>query len=93
MAIYWGAPSQGTPPVIDSGYDSGSYDSGFYDDLFNNITNITSHFKANSTNINTNITNTNNNTNNTNNTDPAVPEPTTLSLLTMSLLFAGRRWR
>ena len=27
------------------------------------------------------------------NLDPAVPEPTTLSLLTMSLLFAGRRWR
>ncbi len=27
------------------------------------------------------------------NTDPSVPEPTTLSLLAMSLLFAGRRWR
>ena len=26
-------------------------------------------------------------------TDPAVPEPTTLSLLAMSLLFARRRWR
>jgi hypothetical protein len=28
-----------------------------------------------------------------NNTDPAVPEPTTLSLLAMSLLLAARRWR
>ena len=28
-----------------------------------------------------------------NNTDPAVPEPTTLSLLAMSLLLVGRRWR
>jgi hypothetical protein len=27
------------------------------------------------------------------NTDPAIPEPTTLSLLTMSLLLVGRRWR
>jgi hypothetical protein len=27
------------------------------------------------------------------NNDPAVPEPTTLLLLLMSLLFAGRRWR
>ena len=35
----------------------------------------------------------NNDTININNTDPAVPEPTTLSLLAMSLLFAGRRWR
>ena len=28
-----------------------------------------------------------------NNADPAVPEPTTLSLLAMSLLLVGRRWR
>jgi hypothetical protein len=35
----------------------------------------------------------NNNDTIINNTDPAVPEPTTLSLLTMSLLLVGRRWR
>jgi len=27
------------------------------------------------------------------NLDPSVPEPTTLSLLAMSLLLVGRRWR
>jgi hypothetical protein len=50
---------------------------------------ITNNTITNNTNINNTITN---NTN-INNTDPAVPEPTTLSLLAMSLLFAGRRWR
>ena len=46
------------------------------------------------TDINTDIIDINidNNTIN-NNTDPAVPEPTTLSLLAMSLLLVGRRWR
>jgi hypothetical protein len=36
---------------------------------------------------------TNNNDIINNNTDPSVPEPTTLSLLVMSLLLVGRRWR
>ena len=44
-------------------------------------------------NVVANFTNTHINTDIIINTDPAVPEPTTLSLLAMSLLFAGRRWR
>ena len=44
-------------------------------------------------NVVANFTNTHINTDIIINTDPAVPEPTTLSLLAMSLLLVGRRWR